>query len=126
MLMAKFYMSSAAFMGLVGVIAGALGAHAIQPTLTEIDASSYDTAVVYLFVHALALAIAALVLRLSQGDWVLKIAGAAFLVGMLFFSCSIILRLGLEISLPFPLAPYGGMLLMLGWFALFVGGFRQW
>jgi uncharacterized membrane protein YgdD (TMEM256/DUF423 family) len=126
MLMAKLFMCSAALMGLVGVIAGALGAHAVQPGLSAVDASSYETAVVYLFVHALALAIVALILRLSEGQWVLKVAGWAFISGILLFSCSIILRLGLELSFPFPLAPYGGMSLMVGWLSLFIGGLLRW
>lgn len=126
MLMAKFFMSSAAFLGLSGVIAGALGAHAVQPGLTAVDASSYETAVVYLFVHALALAVVAILLKFSKGHWILRVSGMAFLGGMLLFSCSILLRLGLDFAFPFPLAPYGGMLLMLGWLALFIGGFLQW
>ena len=126
MLMAKLFMSAAALMGLVGVIAGALGAHVVQPGLNIVDASSYETAVVYLFVHSLALSVVALTLRLSEGHWTLKVSGFAFVFGMLLFSCSIILRLGLELTLPIPLAPYGGMLLMLGWFALFIGGFTRW
>ena len=126
MLTAKFFMSSAALLGLVGVIAGALGAHAVQPGLTAVEASSYETAVVYLFVHALALAVVAVMLKFAQGHWVLKLSGFAFLGGILLFSCSIILRLGLEISFPFPLAPYGGVLLMVGWVALFIGGIVRW
>lgn len=124
--MAKLFLCSAAFMGLVGVIAGAYGAHAVQPGLSAVNASSYETAVVYLFVHALALSVVALILRLSDDHWVLKLSGYAFLSGMLLFSCSIIVRLGFEISFPFPLAPYGGMLLMLGWLALFIGGLLKW
>ena len=124
--MAKLFMCSAALMGLIGVVAGAFGAHAVQPGLSAVDASSYETAVVYLFVHALALSVVALMLRFSEGHWVLKLSGCAFLGGILLFSCSIIVRLGFDVSLPFPLAPYGGMLLMLAWLALFVGGFLKW
>ena len=117
----KVFYASAALMGFLGVLAGAVGAHMIQPGLSDIDANSYNTAVVYLFVHTLALMGTAAVISRGQDNWPLKIAGCAFLSGNLLFSGTILVRLVFDYRAPMFFAPTGGTLLMLGWLALLVG-----
>lgn len=120
--MFKFFIFVAAILGLAGVGAGAIGAHLIKAELNAIEAASFDTAVLYLFVHVLALLVVALILKLVSQHWLIKIAGVAFLFGILLFSGSILLRLSLAVSFSMPLAPAGGILLMVGWLALSLGG----
>ena len=117
----KVFYATAALMGFFGVLAGAVGAHMIQPGLSDIDANSYNTAVVYLFVHTLALMGVAVVMSRGNDNWPLKIAGSAFLSGNLLFSGTILVRLVFDYRAPMFFAPTGGTLLMLGWLALLVG-----
>ena len=121
MCVTKVFYASAALMGFLGVLAGAVGAHMIQPGLSDIDANSYNTAIVYLFVHTLALMGVATVMSRGHGSWPLKIAGFAFLSGNLLFSGTILVRLVFEYRAPMFFAPTGGTLLMLAWLALLVG-----
>ena len=123
---AKIFFCSAAFLGLLGVIGGAIGAHAVKPGLSPADISSYDTATVYLFVHVLALLVVALVLRFTGEHWLLRLAGYAFIGGLVLFCGSTLVRLAFDIGFSFPLAPVGGILLMLGWAALFIGVLLSW
>jgi len=123
---AKIFFCAAAFMGLLGVMGGAIGAHAVKPGLTPADVSSYDTAIVYLFVHVLALLVVALVLHTTGEYWLLRLAGYAFVGGVVLFSGSILARLAFEVSFSVPLAPAGGILLMLGWAALFIVVLLSW
>ena len=108
-------------MGFLGVLAGAVGAHMIQPGLSEVDSNSYNTSIVYLFVHTLALMGVAAVMSRGHANWPLKIAGSAFLSGNLLFSGTILVRLVFDYRAPMFFAPTGGSLLMLGWLALFIG-----
>ena len=125
MSLSKVFYAVAAVMGFVGVLAGAVGAHMVQPGLSDIDAKSYDTAVVYLFVHTLALISVASLIKRGDGNWPLTIAGFAFLSGNLLFSGTILVRLVFEYRAPMIFAPTGGSLLMLAWLALLIGVLMQ-
>ena len=115
----------AALMGLLGVIAGAVGAHMVQPGLSDIDAATYDTAIVYLFVHVLALMFVATLIKMGRESWSLKLAGTAFLFGTPLFSMTILSRLIFEFRAPSLFAPTGGTLLMLAWAALIVAALSE-
>ena len=119
-----FYLTAALF-GLCGVVAGAIGAHMVQPGLSEVDSASYDTAVVYLFVHVLALLIVSTMLKFGNSWWSLKIAGFSLIGGILLFSGTILVRLIFELRAPMFFAPLGGTLLMLAWGGLIVAAFND-
>ncbi len=102
----------------VGVVLGALAAHALENSLTADQLDSFKTGVRYQIYHGLALLIFSQVTLLTDGAknviWVL------FLAGTLLFSCSIYALSmqgisGIKLSLLGPVTPLGGLLLILGW-----------
>ena len=110
--MARFFGVFGALMGLIWVLAGALGAHLL--TLEPAAQHRFDLALRMLIVHALVL----IILGTQQSTKYLPIrmlAGFAFAIGTVFF-CSSLLALALGAP-PYlaKLAPLGGVLLMLGW-----------
>ena len=94
----------------IAIALGAFGAHALKPVLTATASGVYETAVLYLLLHALALS--ALPFRASSARFLL--------LGMLFFSGSLLLLStrafhGLELRWLGPITPIGGLCLMAGW-----------
>ena len=105
--------------GLAGsaVVLGALGAHALKQVLTAAQLGSFETAVRFQFLHALAL----LVLGALPQHWQPH-AGVRKLLawGAVCFAFSIYLLLALPEghqlrSVAGPITPVGGVLLILGW-----------
>lgn len=122
---ATFQVTAAALLGLTGVIFGAFGAHGLAARgLTPAQIGSWDTAVQYQMVHALALLTTSVWMRHS-GPSELSIAGVAWVVGVILFSGSIyVLVLGGPRWLG-PVTPFGGIALIIGWGALLIGAFRS-
>lgn len=113
-------------LGMGGVVAGALGAHALADRLAEAgQAVAWQTAVSYLFWHVLAgIAAAGLFGRLAAGQW-LRLAGVLWLAGIILFSGSIFaLCLGGPGWLG-PVTPFGGLALIAGWLAFTVAVWRN-
>jgi len=113
---------SGALFGLLAVVFGAFGAHALKKTLSESQLKSFDTGVKYQMYHAILL----LVLGFNLGFTTAleKNMAYCFIAGVFLFSFSIY---GLSIgaskgkSLKFlgPVTPLGGLLLIMGWGLLF-------
>lgn len=115
-----FPVLAAALFGATGVGIGALGTHALEPTLDAAGMMhAWDTATRYQMFHALAL--------LGVGAWVRTAAGVAenralwaarwWTFGTILFSGSLY---GLALGGPGarwlgPVTPVGGVLLILGW-----------
>lgn len=104
---------------LLGVAAGAFGAHGLRPILSEKMMAIFETGVRYHLVHALAMLIAGL-----SAHWfchrIFVWAAWSFLFGLLLFSGSLytlalsgIRGLGI-------LTPFGGLAFLIGW------GFLAW
>jgi uncharacterized membrane protein YgdD (TMEM256/DUF423 family) len=53
--MARYCIAAGALLTMLAVVAGALGAHALQPILNEQQRAWYDKAVFYQFIHSLGL-----------------------------------------------------------------------
>jgi uncharacterized membrane protein YgdD (TMEM256/DUF423 family) len=99
--------------GISGVIAGAMGAHALRDQLTESQLKSFETAVRFQMYHALLLLLIGLLLeRFShpRGFW----AAGFVAVGTLLFSGSIYLLVLTPLKPGF-VTPIGGLLLIIGW-----------
>lgn len=103
-----------ALMALIGVAAGAFGAHGLRPILTEKMMTTFETGVRYHLVHALAMLIAGLSAH-GFGQRIFAWAGWSFLIGLLLFSGSLytlalsgIRGLGI-------LTPFGGLAFLIGW-----------
>lgn len=110
----------ACFLGLLAVIFGAFGAHALKETLTPDQLQSFETAVRYQMYHAIILLFVNVFDRFSiqQKNTITFL----FTVGILCFSGSIYL-IGLteitEKSIWF-VTPLGGLFFIIGWISMIV------
>lgn len=128
-------LTAAIVLALIGVITGAMGAHALKEYLSatvkdhDLSAgllSSYETAVRYQFYHSFALALAG-ILHLSFANAWIRRATWMFLAGTILFSGSIYLLVFLKATGDVGLrqlgilTPIGGVCFILGWASLLVG-----
>jgi len=108
----------AASFGMLAIILGAFGAHALKKRLNEDQLKSFETGVKYQMYHAIVLLILGFHLEFTQP--IEHYIGYSFIGGIILFSFSIY---GLVISaaknkkLRFlgPITPLGGLLLTVGW-----------
>jgi uncharacterized membrane protein YgdD (TMEM256/DUF423 family) len=111
------YTSLGALLGLLGVAAGAFGAHALRGRLDAGQLQTYETAVRYLLVHALALLFTGVhgpaAPRGASGA-----AGALFLAGVVLFSGSLFALVFTGVTAWGAVTPLGGLCFMGGWAAL--------
>lgn len=116
----------AALAGLGLVIVGAMGAHALSG-LGEQQRSSWDSAMLYGFVHVLAVLLTS---ALPGASGLKRISGIAFLAGVVLFSGVIIARTfgqtggGDALKAIAMLTPIGGVAFMVGWLLLAVATLR--
>lgn len=119
-----------ALAGGTGVMFGAFGAHALRAQLGADAIQTWQTAVLYQLVHALALIGTGLWLRIATDggaapDRLVLVAGAAFALGVLLFSGSLYaLALGGPRWLG-PVTPLGGLAFLVGWFVLAAAALRS-
>lgn len=117
--MSSPWMLIGAIYGLLGVAAGAFGAHALRGRLSEDMLAVYRTAVEYQFWHALALLAVGLLARQAAGAW-LTASGVAFTLGVLVFSGSLYVLTLSGIRVLGAVTPLGGLALIVGWACLIV------
>lgn len=122
---------TAAFLfALIGVIIGAMGAHALRPLLPPDMQVSFETAVKYQFYHSFALAFTGFLYLVYPGAWIRR-ASWAFITGIILFSGSIYLLVYLKTTASLGLAglgiltPIGGLFFILGWIFLLLGIHRK-
>ena len=72
--------------GFLSVALGAFAAHGLKAQLTVALLSTFQTAVDYQFFHSLAIILLAITLFLKPNQKLFKIAGIAFLTGIILFS----------------------------------------
>jgi uncharacterized membrane protein YgdD (TMEM256/DUF423 family) len=104
--------------GLLAVILGAFGAHALKKKLTAAQMQSYETGIKYQMYHAILL----LVLGFNMGfsTAVEQYMAYCFVLGIFFFSFSIYGLVlteskGRKWRFLGPVTPLGGLLLVIGW-----------
>ena len=116
----------AAIFGIIAVIFGAFGAHALKAQLNANALENWKTAVNYQFVHALAL----LLLATLPTNTFIRLAAWFFVFGIVCFSGSLYL-LSLKEILPIntaflgPITPLGGLFFIIGWVCLFFSAFKK-
>ena len=121
---ARVLLSIAGMSLLLATIGGAVGSHALG-NLEQRALQSFDTAVQFLFFHGLALiAITLVALRGIGGPWLWRSAWLMAL-GMLLFCGSILLRTFGAPAGIVAVAPYGGVILMVGWLVFAVSVWRR-
>ncbi len=116
--MGRRFVIIGAFLGMVGVGMGAFGAHALDGVLKANGRqSTYETAVQYQFIHALAILFVSSALRRWPAR-LAKASGILFLIGTLLFSGSLYILAIFNVPIMGAVAPIGGVALILGWLCL--------
>jgi uncharacterized membrane protein YgdD (TMEM256/DUF423 family) len=106
---------TAAFIGVLTVILGASGAHALKPTLVELGKlDTYELANRYQFYHVLALLATGILMNFYNGKR-LGYAALFFLLGIVLFSGSLYGLCFIKLKVLGPLTPIGGVFFILGW-----------
>ena len=120
--------ATAAFLGLIAIILGAFGAHALKKTLDISELNTFEIGVKYQMYHALFLLFIG-----TSNDISNKAKKAIFytiILGVLLFSGSLYF-LAINKLLPFDFRPFGfitpigGLLFLAGWSWLFVNFYRK-
>lgn len=112
--MHRSFLSIGFLLGFAGVAAGAFGAHALGESLGPDRIRTFETAVRYQMLHALALiGIGLASARWPDGRW--KGAGLLMIAGTLVFSGSLYALSLLDITIFGAVAPLGGVSLLAGW-----------
>ena len=109
-----------ALSGLMGVAAGAFGAHALRAVLPPDLLQAFETGSRYQIAHALALILTAFALERRAGG-ALAWAAWLFLVGQVLFSGSLYALALSGVRLWGAVTPFGGVCLMAGWLMLGIG-----
>lgn len=126
----RFSLFFAGLFGLTGTMLGALGAHGPLRVLLDQRGSheSWETAVHYQLVHALALLAVGLWRRAGDAgepSRTLVWAARGWVVGTLLFSGTIFLLAVGGPKFLGPITPLGGLCLMVGWAGLMFGAFQR-
>jgi len=109
------WLAMAAALGASGVALGAFGAHGLKGRLSPEQLGSWETAVHYQLLHAIALLALALATESRDVQWPAGLLSA----GVVLFSGSIYLLVLTPWRWPGPLTPLGGLCLIAGWISLF-------
>lgn len=117
-----------ALYGLLAVIFGAFGAHALKKRFSEDQLKSFETGVKYQMYHAIVLLILGFNLNLTTS--VEKYMIYCFILGTFFFSFSIYgltwsSSKGKKLKFLGPITPIGGLLLAIGWSLLLFSFIRN-
>lgn len=113
---ARFLLGSGALVMALGVVLGALSAHASKGAAHAEAARLMQTAVLYQLVHGLGLLVIGTLARNAASMWLVA-AGVLLLLGVLFF-CGSLWYLAVTNRSLGPVAPAGGLCFIAGWLAL--------
>jgi uncharacterized membrane protein YgdD (TMEM256/DUF423 family) len=120
--------ATAAFLGLLAIVLGAFGAHALKKVLTISELNTFETGVKYQMYHALFLLFIGANKDISNKAK--KIIFYTIIFGVLLF-CGSLYFLAINRILPFDFSPFGfitpigGLLFLSGWVCLFVNFYRK-
>jgi uncharacterized membrane protein YgdD (TMEM256/DUF423 family) len=127
--MNKRIIITAAILGMLAVVTGAFGAHALKVRLSPMQLQVWSTAVQYHFYHVFALLFLATLNRFSSN--LIYASYWLFTFGILFFSgslyllaCSSILQWS-WLHVLGPITPVGGLLFIAGWFTLALAAWKE-
>ena len=120
----RVWIAAGAAFGLLAVVAGAAGVHALRDVIDADALNTFETAVRFQMFHALAL----LAIGSLSGRWAAGLVNAAgwlFIAGVLIFSGSLYILAITDIGVFGAVAPLGGLCLMSGWATLIIGAMRK-
>ena len=118
-----------ALYGLLAIVFGAFGAHALKKRLTVEQLASFETGVRYQLYHAIILVVLGFNLNLETG--LERNMVYCFILGVFLFSFSIYglvlgAAKGLKVRFLGPVTPIGGLLLVIGWGLLLYSFIKEW
>lgn len=120
----SFLIFGAAF-GMLGVMIGAFGAHALKAGLQAAgNFDTFETAVRYQFYHALVLILTGILSKEFTNKFI-KFAGVSFIAGTLIFSGSLYTICFTQIKSFGMVAPIGGIMFVLGWLFLLISFLKK-
>ncbi len=123
--MAKLALLAGSVAGMLAVVLGAFGAHALKARLEPAQLDAYQTAVNYQMYHALALLLTGLLLLHFREVALLHWASLLFIAGIVLFSGSLYLLTLTDMRWPGPITPLGGLSFIAAWLCLAVAGVRS-
>jgi uncharacterized membrane protein YgdD (TMEM256/DUF423 family) len=121
--LARRTLAVGALLGLLGVAAGAFGAHALRGAVPDRDLEIWQTAAHYQQLHAAVLV--AMGLWARDATRALAVASTCFTVGVLVFSGTLYTMVLGGPRMLGAVTPLGGLGLMAGWAALCVHAIRR-
>jgi uncharacterized membrane protein YgdD (TMEM256/DUF423 family) len=122
--MAKLFIILGSCSGMLAVVFGAFGAHALKGRLDDYALGVYETAVQYHFYHSFAL-LAVGIIALSQPQTVmLRSSGWLFFIGLLVFSGSLYALSLTGVRWLGAVTPLGGLAFIGGWACLAASGWK--
>ncbi|MDR6300762.1 DUF423 domain-containing protein [Mesonia maritima] len=121
--MKEFVLIMGALYGMLSVVFGAFGAHALKKKFTAEQLTSFETGVKYQMYHAILLVILGLTLPMVNS--IEHFAAIFIIVGIFLFSFSIYglcitSSNGKKLKILGPITPLGGLCLVIGWILLIV------
>ena len=121
----KKNLSLTAILGILAIILGAFGAHALKEKLGLEALQSFDTGVRYQMYHVLVLLFVNTYTGFSKKAK--NTISILFFIGILFFSGSIyaITAGGVDPKLIWFFTPFGGLLLISGWVVMLLGFIKK-
>lgn len=118
--MQKILFISASVFGLLSVMFGAFGAHALKQHLSVDMLTVFETGVRYQAYHAFALLAAAWAVTIFDLKLITR-AGTCFSAGIIVFSGSLYILALTGIKMFGAITPIGGLLLIMGWIFMILG-----
>lgn len=108
------------FLGLIAIVLGAFGAHALKDVLSSSQLSSFETGVRYQMYHTIVLLFVNIFDEFTTAQR--NKISFIFFLGILLFSGSIYLIQLTSITAKsiWFITPLGGLILMIGWFTMIV------
>ncbi|WP_432222779.1 DUF423 domain-containing protein [Flavobacterium sp. TMP13] len=126
--MEKKILLTAVFLGMVSIILGAFGAHALKSVLTSEQLTTFETGVRYQMYHALFLFFVTTYKPLSEKKrktiFTLAVIGIALFSGSIYLLATNSLT-SFDFKIIGFITPVGGLLLILSWFFLFIDLFNK-
>lgn len=114
--MKKAFLLWAGIFGLLAVVFGAMGAHALKDVLSESQLSSFETGVRYQMYHALLLLVLSNIKALQSKAILWLVVLGVFLFSFSIYLLNLRFELSLEgLSILGPITPIGGILLITAW-----------
>jgi uncharacterized membrane protein YgdD (TMEM256/DUF423 family) len=122
--MAKLFITLASLSGMLAVVFGAFGAHALKGKLDDQALKVFETAVQYHFYHTVALLVVGVIALNQPQTMLLKSSGWLFVIGILVFSGSLYLLSLTGVRWLGAVTPLGGLALIAGWACLAATGWK--